>query len=73
MQARYLAALILLELGFYLAAGVWLGCARGVSTAWCILLAVLTAIGLRLGERGKAWPASLREGLGVHSGDGALD
>ena len=48
MQARNLAALIVLELGFYLLAGAWLGYALGVAVGWCILLAVLTAIGLRL-------------------------
>ncbi len=48
MLARCLATLIFLEVGFYLAAGAWLGCALGVPAGWCVLLAVLTAIGLRL-------------------------
>ena len=60
MQARYLAALIFLELGFYLAAGVWLGWARGVPAAWCILLAVLTAIGLRLTTVGMSFALAHR-------------
>ena len=48
MLARYLAALLVLELGLYLFAGAWLSSGLEVPRTWCILLAVLTAIGLRL-------------------------
>ena len=48
MLACYLTALLVLELGLYLLAGVWLSSNLGVSTAECVLVALLMAIGLRL-------------------------
>jgi hypothetical protein len=60
MQARYLATLIVLELGFYALAGAWLSCALGVAVGWCILLAALTAIGLRLVMVGTSFALAYR-------------
>jgi pimeloyl-ACP methyl ester carboxylesterase len=45
--ARYLIALLILELGLYLLAGAWLASA-GVPIALCLVLALLAAIVLRL-------------------------
>jgi triacylglycerol esterase/lipase EstA (alpha/beta hydrolase family) len=48
MLARCLIALLALELGLYVLAGAWIASAFGASIALCLLLALLTALVLRM-------------------------
>jgi pimeloyl-ACP methyl ester carboxylesterase len=48
MLARYLIALLTLELGLYVLAGAWLASAFGVPVGLCLLLGLLAALLLRL-------------------------
>jgi pimeloyl-ACP methyl ester carboxylesterase len=47
MLARYLAALLAAELGLYVIAA-WLAAGHGVPLAWCLVLALATAVAIRL-------------------------
>jgi pimeloyl-ACP methyl ester carboxylesterase len=48
MLARYLITQLALELALYVAGGFWLSAAFGTSVLLCLLIAVLTAVALRL-------------------------